>query len=183
MPALRNPIQERFCQAIARGVNGKNAAREAGYAEASAHVRACELLKKPDVKARIEELRAKAEKHIVQSVAVNEEWVLQRLIGNVENAEKAGDRAAVNRGLELIAKLKGYLVDRKADVTNPLSNLNTEQLSGLLGMLSAYEAAQEARSGAPVQPAEAMQVEHVHQPVVEVLSDNRESAQPDPLSP
>lgn len=150
VPQLKNALWERFAQASARGVNGKNAAREAGYGEKSAHVRACELLKKDEVKARIAELKAKAEKHIVQEVAVSEAWVLQKLVGNVEAASEAKDRAAVNRGLELIAKMKGYMVERKMDVTDPLSHLNASQIQALTSLAERVLAAEQPAATAAV---------------------------------
>jgi len=50
--------RERFCQEYLVDLNGSAAARRAGYAARSAGVEACELLKLPEIKERIEQLMA-----------------------------------------------------------------------------------------------------------------------------
>jgi len=52
------PKQESFCQGYARHGNATRAAKEAGYAEKSAHSQAHDLLKKPEISARINLVRA-----------------------------------------------------------------------------------------------------------------------------
>lgn len=135
MPQLPNAMHERFAQARARGLDGTASAIEAGYAERSARVRACELNKRPDVAARIEELRAQVEKAVVREIAISREWVLQQLVANAQDARAANDRGAANRALELIGKEMGMFIDRKMDVKNPLDALSTQQLLALTQML------------------------------------------------
>ena len=48
--------QEKFCQAYLISRNATSAAKEAGYSERSAYNQGYELLKKPEVQRRIEEL-------------------------------------------------------------------------------------------------------------------------------
>ena len=50
-----NPKQECFCVEYVVDFNATKAAKRAGYAESSAHSQAHDLLKKPEVKARIQE--------------------------------------------------------------------------------------------------------------------------------
>lgn len=52
--------RERFCQEYIKDFNGSRAARTAGYAEDSAGVEACRLLKDAKIQERIKELEAEA---------------------------------------------------------------------------------------------------------------------------
>ncbi len=49
--------EEEFCQAYLIDFNGGKAARQAGYSKASCYVIATELLRKPNIQARIQQLR------------------------------------------------------------------------------------------------------------------------------
>jgi hypothetical protein len=48
-----------------------------------------------------------------ERVGLDEEWVLRNLRLNAVMAMRAGDRAAANRALEIIAKHLGMLIERK----------------------------------------------------------------------
>ncbi|MBP2311898.1 terminase small subunit [Azospirillum soli] len=141
MPQLKTATHERFAQAIARGVNQTNAAKEAGYPEASAHVRASELMKRPDVKARVAELKAKAETLAVKRVALSREEVLNRLLDVADKAMSTGNLNAANRAWELIGKEMGMFVDRKMELKSPLDALNAQQLKALTDWLNGARAA------------------------------------------
>ncbi len=56
------------------------------------------------------------------------EWVLAELALNVEEAKAKGDRAAINRSLELIGREIGMFVERKVDIRSPLEGLSADQL-------------------------------------------------------
>lgn len=135
VPQLKNGKHERFAQAMARGVNQTNAAKEAGYPEGSAHVRASEIMRRPEVKARIEELKAKAETLAVKRVALSREVVLERLLAVAEMAVAAKNLTAANRAWELIGKELGMFVDRKMDMKSPLEALNAQQLQALMALV------------------------------------------------
>lgn len=60
MAKLKNLQHEKFCHCYLVHFNGARAAREAGYAESSAKVRAVELLKREDIQARLCELADEA---------------------------------------------------------------------------------------------------------------------------
>ena len=57
MPQLKNIRHERFCQEVAAGKSQIEAARAAGYAEISIKTSPYVLIKRPEVIARIKELR------------------------------------------------------------------------------------------------------------------------------
>lgn len=63
LPAL-SPKQERFCQLVLITENGAEAARQAKYAPRRAKQRAAELLRLPQVQARIAQLRAERTKRL-----------------------------------------------------------------------------------------------------------------------
>ncbi|WP_342117128.1 terminase small subunit [Serratia bockelmannii] len=56
-PSLLKPQHEQFAQNIAQGMPGKDAAVCAGYAPTNAESQASVLLRRPDIKARVKELR------------------------------------------------------------------------------------------------------------------------------
>ena len=174
MARLKNEMWEKFANAMARGVNQTNSALEAGYSDVSAHVRGCELAKKPDIRARIEELQKKAEKAAVAALAVDRQWVLRELVANAEAARAAKNQNAVNRALELVGKELGMFVDRKMDVKSPLEALNAQQLQQLMDFAASLTGQSAASIGAP----EAMQSAQVHQPAVDLVNSETANAQP-----
>ncbi|MGQ9370401.1 terminase small subunit [Azospirillum sp. ST 5-10] len=139
MPVLANALWERFARAYARGATGTNAAIEAGYAKAGAAARACEALKRPEVQARITELREGINREVQVQLSVDRQWVLAELAANVGSAKSAKDHSAVNRGLELIGKELGMFVDRKMDVRSPLESLTVAELKALASWAEAQK--------------------------------------------
>lgn len=119
--------QERFCQAyVLNGGNGSGAAREAGYDGNSTSIfttLAFENLTKPDIVARIKELR----EAIGESFGVTAEEViyglrevrkraLQEEVGYDANGEPLqfeSDLSAANRSIELLGKIRGIFIDRQ----------------------------------------------------------------------
>lgn len=65
----RRGKQQAFCEAYVRLANVSAAAREAGYAESSAHTRGHELMQRDDIKAEIARLREIRDKEIGMSAA------------------------------------------------------------------------------------------------------------------
>ena len=53
-----NDRQEAFCQSYARVANATQAAKDAGYSEKTAYSQGFDLLKKPEIKGRITEIKA-----------------------------------------------------------------------------------------------------------------------------
>lgn len=128
-------MREKFAQAVARGLNGKMSAIEAGYEPKSAHVRAHELKKRPDVTLRIAELREEANRLVVKNISYSKQQLAQDLLGIMQDARGAKDRSNAIRAAELYAKLNGMLVNLNADVSDTqkaLAALSASELQGLI---------------------------------------------------
>ncbi|WP_259556289.1 terminase small subunit [Vibrio harveyi] len=77
MGALKNKKYETFCLSIVADtlMNGTKAALAAGFSEKSARNAACRLLKREDINARIDELRAER----IERLRIDSDYVLLRL--------------------------------------------------------------------------------------------------------
>ena len=101
--------QELFCQEYAKNPNGTRAAIAAGYSSKGAKVRACKLLTKDNIRARI-----KAIHEDIKCLGVYDaEWVLQGLQDLYAIAMQAHNVAGAARCLELLGKHKGLFTDAK----------------------------------------------------------------------
>lgn len=105
--------------------NATQAAIRAGYSAHSAADIGRELLKKPEVMARIqEELDARAER-----TRTTADDVIAELVHNAKFAQRTGDYSASNRALELIGKHNGMFSDKlKIDFTE-VAKLSDEDLA------------------------------------------------------
>lgn len=140
---LLNPKYEKFAQMLAAGKPVSEAFTEAGYATGTSrqlHKRANTLRNKPHVKARIDELVAErlADMHeenvqVREKVALSKEYVLTRLMENVERAMQAVpvlnskgvptgeyryEGTVANKALELLGREMGMFI-QKAEVGAP----------------------------------------------------------------
>ncbi len=129
MPVLKNAKQELFVQNYIGGMGVYDAYLAAGY-EGSPQAAAL-VHGNAKVKARISELlerrlikEEKATERAIQKLALSKEYVISRLMENVERSmqiippTKDGgsfkyDGAVANRALELLGKELGMFVDRK----------------------------------------------------------------------
>lgn len=141
MAALKNPRHELFAQAIAKGKSQIEAHAAAGFNPHRSN--ASKLARTANVIARIAELhnrsvdmeRAATEK-AAERLSIDREWVLSRLVENVNRAMqavKAGgpkgdgpgeyryDGAVANAALALIGKELGMFIERT-------ENLNVERV-------------------------------------------------------
>ena len=125
---LDNQKWENFARYIASGETQAKAAVLAGFKEANAHIRGCVLMKKPEIRLRVEELKRVSSERAVTGLSLNKSWVLQNLKDNVEAAKEEDDHSAVNRGLELIGKEIGMFVERKILGLQDLSNASADEL-------------------------------------------------------
>jgi phage terminase small subunit len=116
--------QKRFVHEYMIDLNAKQAAIRAGYSERGAEVQGCQLLSNPNVAALIAERTAERAK----VAKVSAEWVISRLVENVERCQQAEqvtdregnptgeykfDAANANRALELLGKHLGLFVERR----------------------------------------------------------------------
>lgn len=109
---LKNNKYERFAQERAQGLSQVKAAVAAGYSESSARLSGYRIEARPEVKARIEELKTRAETRCVSSLGLDKAWVMERLVLVIETAIKPPMQGNVaNRALELIGKELGMFAD------------------------------------------------------------------------
>jgi phage terminase small subunit len=132
MVALRNPKHERFAQELAKGKAADAAYEAAGYKPDRGN--ATRLHQKDSISHRVAELLAEREAIHAQSTAkaveraaLTKQWVIERLVENVDRAMQVeeirkGDAgtgeyryegAVANRALELLGKELGMFVERR----------------------------------------------------------------------
>lgn len=97
------PKEERFCREYVIDYNGTQAAIRAGYKESDAHNRACRLLKKAEVSARVRELQ----QEIAQRLALSEDFVMIEALDTYRECRKNGDAKNALKSLELMGRHLG----------------------------------------------------------------------------
>ena len=122
--------------------NATAAAVRAGYSERTAKQQGSRLLTNVDVAAAIE----KAREDRTERTEVTQDWVIERLVENVQRAmqaEPVRDRegnqtgefvyagSVANKGLELLGKHVGMFGTRQTNLNIDLSTLSDEQLARL----------------------------------------------------
>ena len=90
--------QEKFCQAYLISRNATSAAKEAGYSERSAYNQGYELLKRPEIQQRLEELEEE------YSTDVD---VVSELEKQYEQAKTNGNGQTALKALELLSRVRG----------------------------------------------------------------------------
>ena len=121
-----NERQRRFVDEYLVDLNATQAAIRAGYSEKTSYSQAHDLLKKPEIQARIAELRAAQ----VERTQLDADYVLAGLRREAETGLHSGEpNTARIRALELIGKHQGMFVDR-AEVGAPgdFTGLSDEEL-------------------------------------------------------
>ncbi len=100
---------ERFCRAFVATSNGARAAREAGYAETGARRQAHRLLRRPEVRRRVRDLR-----HAIAEDSCLDAMVLMAKLESVyRKALENHHFHAATRAVEVQSRLAGHLVDRR----------------------------------------------------------------------
>jgi hypothetical protein len=104
-----NDRQYAFVQAYARDPNGTRAAIAAGYSEATAHVKASNLLNVGKVRSAVDAIRTEYQRRAVAATLSHQErysrdWVLRSFEKNAEIGRDTNQLSASNRAIELIAK-------------------------------------------------------------------------------
>lgn len=106
---LANSQHEAYAQARVAGYSQSESARRANYPKASAHNAGCRLEKRPDIIQRMRELSVTVQPNALMS----KPWVLTE-VSEVHRLAKSSEQYAVSKAcLELIARLQGYLVERR----------------------------------------------------------------------
>jgi hypothetical protein len=155
MPALRNPREEDFCRAFVRLRHGTKAAVEAGYSSNGAAVRGSELLSKPRIKDRVEELRADKRKPLEKEVELTASWLIKSMRKLAEEAIEDGDRPAAMKALELLGRECGvFQPNSKLEISNrsPLDGMTTTDLLALVKSLETIDNMQRGQQLIDVTP-------------------------------
>lgn len=110
-----SPRQRMFAKEYIVDFNGAAAAIRAGYSPKYADRQAHILLHHDGVRALIDHLQLSKE---AKTMAVNPDWVIQKITANIGTAEDMKNLSAVFRGLELLARHFGMLKD-KQEISGP----------------------------------------------------------------
>jgi hypothetical protein len=141
-----DPRRERFCQAIVDGASLKDAYLVAGYDNRDPSNGANIMIKHPLVKARISQLsQAKALARLEETAPPEDEkptreWVIRKWMAAVRMSEIANDRSNLIKGVEALAKLEGYMIDRTEIRSGPLDGLSASQLQTLIAFIDSQRA-------------------------------------------
>ncbi len=126
-----------------RGATQGAAAVAAGYSERTARTAGSKIEKSQTVRVRIEELRALADRRravqakrqsedIIDALAMDKAWVLDRLRKVFGKAMDMGQLAAANRALELIGRELWMFVDRKSVTIDRIERMDVKQLQAAI---------------------------------------------------
>ena len=113
MANLSNPRHEKFSQLVASGIKPTEAYISLGYSAKGAPQSANKLLKRADVRVRVEEILQAAAVSTVAEIAFDQQRVLNRLDILSRKAEELGQISAAVRCEELIGKYRGMFIDRQ----------------------------------------------------------------------
>jgi hypothetical protein len=130
MADLSDRQHEDFAQFVAAGLSKTAAAVRAGFPENSAANTGCRLAKRPEIHQRIDELMDIQKNTEVPKL----QWLIAQAIEIERAAIAAEDYSAANRSLELLARMGGFLNERKESpgrVVN-LNLLDTGQIIEIL---------------------------------------------------
>ncbi|EWY38547.1 hypothetical protein N825_12105 [Skermanella stibiiresistens SB22] len=103
--------QEEFCEAMSFGVGGAEAARMAGYSASGAKQRGAFLMRQPEIRVRIDEIRAaRRTAHQAYLDEADEQvgWV-------IEDAFESKRPALALRAIEFRLRLRGVIQDKRID--------------------------------------------------------------------
>ena len=152
---LTNSKHEHFAHLVTNGESPAKAYVLCGYSEHGALQSGNRLLRKPDVAARVEELKTAVSERQVEKMAVDRAWVMAKLTENVQRAmrvEPVRDRegnptgqyiyqgGVANRALELLGKELGMFQP------NPEKEQGLE-IHELMARINAGETGWRRRSG------------------------------------
>jgi hypothetical protein len=103
--------RELFCQHFAAGAGGAEAVRRSGYSPNGAKQRAHVLLTQPEIRLRIEALRAERraehQRHLVDAIEI--------VNGVIADAAQQSKSSVVLRAVEFRLKLQGVIGDKRID--------------------------------------------------------------------
>ena len=126
-----NEKQRRFVEEYGVDCNGTQAAIRAGYSAASAAKTAFELLQRPQIQDAVTAMLSAR----TESARVSKEWLIDKTKEVLTATVGTKSHNATLRGIELLAKLTGNLIERRETrrVTN-WADLTDEEVRNLAGM-------------------------------------------------
>ena len=130
MSELSNARKEKFAQCMAMGLSQRKAYREAyessrDWKDNTVDSRASELYRLPEIRDRVQELKAQAASEAVMTIIERKEW-LTNLIVNSSDSTKNKLHA-----VDLLNKMDGAYIEKvemSGEVNNPFAGLSTEEL-------------------------------------------------------
>lgn len=130
MSELKNARKEKFAQCMAMGLSQRKAYREAfessrEWKDNTVDSRASELYRLPEIRDRVQELKAQAASEAVMTIIERKEW-LTNLIVNSSDSTKNKLHA-----VDLLNKMDGAYIEKvemSGEVNNPFAGLSTEEL-------------------------------------------------------
>ena len=125
--ASLNDAQLAFCREYVVLNNATKAAKRAGYAEKSAYLQGCRLLKHDKIVAEIQRLRALHAARL--DITVDE--ITHKLIEDRDLAHEKGQAGAAVSASSALAKLHGLIVDKR-EVRHVVADLTDEELEAEL---------------------------------------------------
>lgn len=155
MPQLSNRQFEEFCHAIISGQSQTEAAKSVGYSEGIAHNTGSRLMKRPDVRQRVEELRQSIDNN--PNDLATKSYIVSQTIRIHRKCFQEKQYSVSVACMQLLARLQGYLVEKRESTSLKLSMVNMtpaelnralrEHVSGIpeqaqAGLLTAPEVAQ-----------------------------------------
>jgi len=146
MGVLRKPRYELFAQGLAQGLSQTKAAIEAGFAESDAAARGCRLAKRPEIKARVQELRPRIAKQTEITTNISKAWMIERLQAVREKAMAENQLATAAKCVMDIGKVAGVYIEKTENteyvalaqllITGDLAGVSDEQLEQLHRLIS-----------------------------------------------
>jgi phage terminase small subunit len=125
-----NPKQEAFVHEYLIDFNATQAAIRAGYSTKTAGSQAHDLLKKPEIQAKLKEGQAR----LAEKTETEAEWVRRRLKEEADDFTEFASHSARIRALELLGKVNGiFEVDNKQKV-DPVASLVAAVLGNVQGV-------------------------------------------------
>jgi hypothetical protein len=121
------PKQQAFIREYLVDLNGTQAAIRAGYSPRTANEQAAELLAKPSIRDAVTSGKEK----LVETTEITKLWVIQEAIATYKQAKELNQPAAARGNLELIARLHGYIIEKKDVRVRSIKDLADEELAAI----------------------------------------------------
>jgi len=110
---MKNVRKQKFTEEYSKNGNAAKAARAAGYSEKTAKAIGSKLLKDKEVKAALKQTAEQSKK----AAAWNLDRAVEELEANMLFARACEKPESINKGIELICKLKGLFAPEKQEIT------------------------------------------------------------------